>query len=64
VAEQDNPAGATARLEQALERIARLAREPHHAAEPGPDMGQITARLDGLITELRAALAQSSGAGQ
>lgn len=55
MAEHDEPAEAAARLEQALERIARLARAPQPPAQ-SVDTAQIAARLDTLIAELRAAL--------
>lgn len=68
MAEQDDPASAALRLEQALDRIARFVHAPQPAAEgvaaeAGPDMAQIAARIDRLIAELRAALGQSADAG-
>jgi hypothetical protein len=61
----EDPADAAARLQLALDRIARLASRP--AAPPGgvpPAMAPaqtaaIAARLDMLIAQLRAALANS-----
>ncbi len=58
LAEHQNPAEAAARLEQALDRIARAARGP---AAPAPDTAEVAARLDRLIEELRAALGTTSG---
>ncbi|MGA3401544.1 MAG: hypothetical protein ABSC95_20205 [Acetobacteraceae bacterium] len=75
--ETDDPDDAAARLEAALERIARHAGpRPAHDLSPaasvpggaaaestGPEapVEEIAARLDGLIDRLRAALATSSG---
>ncbi len=75
--ETDDPDDAAARLEAALERIARHAgsrpagdpaadaRVPADAAGdltgPEPPVEEIAARLDGLIDRLRAALTTSSG---
>ena len=73
--EADDPESAAARLEAALERIARLAgahppapdiapdsdTAPDGAADPLPPVDEITARLDGLIDRLRAALSGSQG---
>jgi HAMP domain-containing protein len=65
VADNDDPAEAAIRLEEALERIARLAhrleqRSPATDSAPSaimdPDTGLIAARLDMLIAQLRAAL--------
>jgi hypothetical protein len=60
----EDPADATARLQVALDRIARLATRP--AAFPGvppamapAQMATVAARLDVLIAQLRAALANS-----
>jgi hypothetical protein len=65
VAEQDDPADSAARLEEALERIARLARASREGAgagdAPGPDIAEISARLDALISQLRAALGPTGG---
>ncbi len=58
LAEHQNPAEAAARLEQALERIARAARAP---GTPAADTTEIAARLDRLIGELRAALGTTPG---
>jgi hypothetical protein len=64
--EPDDAAEAAARLEAALERIARLT-VPHQAAPPpgqddplapSPPLEEIAARLDALIDRLRAALGQ------
>ena len=75
--EADDPDDAAARLEAALERIARLAasgRATAAAAQSGTaaaaalasrasrsPVEEIAARLDGLIDRLRAALSSSSG---
>jgi len=67
--EADDPEDAAARLEAALERIARLAGSKPPASEDGaeggaeqtPPVDEIAARLDGLIDRLRKALAGSSG---
>jgi hypothetical protein len=75
--ETDDPDDAAARLEAALERIARhagtaparpaLPQEPggdpgaSGAGEPAPPVEEIAARLDDLIDRLRAALSGSSG---
>jgi hypothetical protein len=67
--EADDPEDAAARLEAALERIARLAGTrpppPDGVAEGGsdqiPPVDEIAARLDGLIDRLRKALGGSSG---
>ena len=62
MAEQDDPAEAAARLEHALERIARLAHAP--PAPPSvaqPNTAAVAARLDALITQLRAGLGVRSG---
>lgn len=61
MADPDDPAEVAARLEQALERIARLAQAPQPAAA-GIDTGQIATRLDALIAELRAALIGAASA--
>ena len=59
----DDPEEAAARLEQALERIAALARRPPEpVANPGesvvhtPDTEAVANRLDALIAQLRGAL--------
>jgi hypothetical protein len=68
--DSDDPEDAAARLEAALERIARLAGS--HPAHPAPEgaadsadvsapVEEIAARLDGLIDRLRAALSSASG---
>jgi len=67
--EADDPEYAAARLEAALERIARLAgtRLPppdgvtDSGSEQMPPVDEIAARLDGLIDRLRKALGGSSG---
>ena len=70
--ETDDPDDAAARLEAALERIARRAGpRPAHAGPtdgasdavtgPSAPVEEIAARLDGLIDRLRAALTTSSG---
>lgn len=58
MAEHQDPAGTAARLEEALERIARAARAP---GTPAVDTTGIAARLDRLIGELRAALGTTPG---
>jgi hypothetical protein len=58
VAEEEDPAEAALRLEQALERIARLARP---APSEVPQAAEVAARLDALIADLRAALAAAPG---
>ena len=60
----EDPAQAAARLQVALERIARLAARPVPAQPSVPAAGQaqtaaVAARLDVLIAKLRAALASS-----
>jgi hypothetical protein len=63
VTQIDETADAAVRLEQALERIARLAARRDIAAahvpgeEPGIDVAGLTDRLDALIGRLRTALA-------
>ncbi len=53
---------AAARLEAALERIARRATAPKPAAGSLSDLnGEITERLDSLIDRLRDALASKPG---
>ncbi len=51
---------AAARLEEALERIARLAKRPV-PVDAGGETAEIAARLDGLIAQLRQALAGAPG---
>jgi hypothetical protein len=58
LAEEDDPAVAALRLEQALERIARLS---HPGASESPQTAAVAARLDALIANLRAALAGAPG---
>lgn len=58
MAEHDDPAAAAARLERALERIARAVQAP---PPPQVDTAAIAARLDRLIAEMRAALAGAAG---
>ncbi|MBV9736170.1 MAG: hypothetical protein JO209_09700 [Acidisphaera sp.] len=67
MAESDDPAVAAQRLAMALDRIADLAgREPPAADTQEPAeldamrqrVAEIAARLDGVIAELRAALAR------
>ena len=57
MAEHDDPAAAAARLERALERIARAVQAP----PPQVDTAELAARLDRLIAEMRAALAGAAG---
>jgi len=52
----DDPTDDADRLEEALERIARLANRPPPAAA-APENAELAARLDSLITQLRATLA-------
>ena len=62
MAAEDESDAAAARLEDALERIARLARRPEPLAG-GTQNAEIAARLDGLIARLRQVLAsQGKGA--
>jgi hypothetical protein len=65
LAENEDPAEAALRLEAALERIAQHAHksitsvpQPESAAA---DNARITARLDALIAQLRAALGAATG---
>ena len=63
MADDDDPVEAARRLEQALERIARAA-QPSGIAPTGemaPTV-EVAARLDALIAQLRAALANPTGA--
>ncbi len=64
---EDESDTAASRLEEALERIARLARrpEPHGdlnnpALAGGTQNAEIVQRLDGLIAQLRKALASQN----
>lgn len=68
--ESDDPDDAAARLEAALERIARLAGSPaarpateHSPGTAAPDApaDEIAARIDNLIDRLRTALNSASG---
>jgi hypothetical protein len=65
LADEEDPAEAAQRLEQALERIARLAQAAHTAgAQPPaehPGTAEVAARLDTLIAQLRASLDPASG---
>jgi hypothetical protein len=58
VADDDDPAEATARLEAALDRIADLASRKRAAlpAATGVETAEIAARLDQLIAQLRDVL--------
>ncbi len=56
LAPNDDPDNAAARLEDALERIAQLARRPEPLAAAAENV-EVAARLDRLIAQLRAALA-------
>lgn len=69
MADIEDPAVSATRLEQALERIAKLAAhrattasrvatQPSHR-EPEIDTARIAARLDVLITQLRAVLSEA-----
>ncbi len=60
MAENEDPADAAARLEQALERISVLAQRPL-PAPPTVETARIAARLDALIAQLRAALGATAG---
>ena len=60
MSEHEDPAEAAARLAQALERIARVARAPEPTTPPAAT-AEIAARLDALIAELRAALGDTPG---
>jgi hypothetical protein len=60
LAEHEDPADAAARLEAALERIAQQAHKVNRNV-PSPesvraDTARISARLDALIAQIRAAL--------
>jgi hypothetical protein len=58
----EDPADAASRLQAALDRIARLARPAAVQAEAPAQAAQtaaVAARLDALIEQLRAALANS-----
>ncbi len=59
MADSEDPADAALRLEEALERIAELARRPQSAPQ-GVDTARIVVRLDALIAHLRAALGGSA----
>jgi len=63
LADEDDPVEAARRLETALERIARVAYTAS-ASPPGqmPVSVELSARLDALIAQLRAALAGPPGA--
>lgn len=58
--EPEAAADAAARLEAALERIARLAEAPPEraAAPEGPSRAALMSRLDQIIAQLRGALDQ------
>ena len=56
MADIDDPAEAAIRLEAALERIAALAARPHVPSGNTAEAARVAARLDSLITQLRAAL--------
>ena len=60
MAENEDPADAASRLEEALERIARHTQRPL-PAPPGADTARIAARLDALIAQIRAALGAGPG---
>lgn len=60
MADNEDPADAALRLEEALERIARHAHRPAPSpAAAGTDTARIADRLDVLIAQLRAALGTS-----
>jgi len=65
LAENDDPAEAATRLEAALERIAQNAhKSTPYVPQPESavaDTARITARLDALIAQLRAALGAATG---
>jgi hypothetical protein len=65
LAENEDPADAASRLEEALERIAQHSHKLNaHRPLPVPheaDTARIAARLDALIAQLRAALGAASG---
>jgi hypothetical protein len=62
--DQENPAEAAHRLEEALERIARVARDVATRIPPRPiepdHRAEVAARLDTLIARLRSALGPQS----
>jgi hypothetical protein len=60
LAENEDPADAALRLEEALERIAKFTHRPP-PAPTGVDAARIAARLDALIAQLRAALGAAAG---
>jgi hypothetical protein len=60
LAENEDPADAALRLEEALERIAQFTHRPVPAS-PDVDAGRIANRLDALIAQLRAALGTGAG---
>jgi hypothetical protein len=65
MAQAEDPAQAAARLEAALERIAfasdRLTSAPTDAdAPPTAVLAEVATRLDGLIAQLRRALAKAA----
>ena len=60
--ETDDPAEAASRLEAALERIAALSqRLPSRNEAPDAESVYMAARLDALISHLRAALSLPAG---
>ena len=61
MAENEDPAEAASRLENALDRIAKLMHRPPPPAPPGSDTARIAARLDALIAQIRAALGAGAG---
>ena len=60
LAENEDPAEAASRLENALDRIARLMHRPP-PVPAGLDAARIAARLDALIAQIRAALGAGAG---
>ena len=61
IPESDEASSAAARLEAALERIARHAAGPLPAlSAPDPRLAELAQRLDALIATLRRALAKGT----
>ncbi len=63
--ETDNAEAAAARLEAALERIARVAEQPAPSVTEAASLrvSEVAARLDGMIARLRTALDRADAEG-